>query len=162
MAAAKWPPAIRYHFQKPLQGRRGEDTKWLYPIILLWHMWTVHCGCAENWNNKGLSLCLYGDTGAMERFCLHVSKICWRELCQWSYIDLERKPKNNNPKSEDMTNMAGEFIQDGSPLSQVPRSSWCAGLHWYHKITCTEAPKLKRSLGFPYRFVVLHSHEKYY
>lgn len=26
MAAAKWQLAIRYHFQKSLQGKRGEDT----------------------------------------------------------------------------------------------------------------------------------------
>lgn len=35
MAAAKPQLAIRYHFQKPLQGKGSEDTKWLYLIILL-------------------------------------------------------------------------------------------------------------------------------
>lgn len=35
MAAAKSPLASGYHFQKPLQGKRDEDTKWLQPIILL-------------------------------------------------------------------------------------------------------------------------------
>lgn len=34
MATAKLQLDIGYDFQKPLQGKRNEDPKWLYLIVL--------------------------------------------------------------------------------------------------------------------------------
>lgn len=52
-----------------------------------------------------------------------VRKICWRQLCPWSYTELERrreKDHSGNLKSEDTANINCGFVQDASLLSQVP------------------------------------------
>lgn len=108
-------------FSKIFARQEGWGHQWLHPIILLWHIWTVHCVCTEHWNNKGLNWCLYGNTGALKRFSLQVSeKICWKELCQWSYIDLERRQKDNRLTSEDIARWQVSLFRMEAPSHKFP------------------------------------------